>query len=73
MTIGPRKSAKIKLDQLIVLQSLCELYGAKKLRKYLLSMYLKLTTEYRLKTIDDLEWFWRGELEDTQQIPTRLM
>ena len=35
-------------------------------------MYLKLTTEYRLKTTDDLERFWRGELEDPPQIPTRL-
>ena len=69
---GPDPNGKAKLEQLLVLQSLHELYEAGRLRKCLLSMYLKLTEHHRLDVISKLEKYCDGELDTPPKIPRRL-
>ena len=69
---GPDPNGKAKLEQLLVLQSLHELYEAGRLRKCLLSMYLKLTEHHRLDVISKLEKYRDGELDAPPKIPRRL-
>ena len=65
---GPDQNGKAKLEQLLVLQSLHELYEAGRLRKCLLSMYLKLTEHHHISVISKLEKYRHGELDTPPKI-----
>ncbi len=69
---GPDKNGKTKLDQLEILQELHIEYEACRLKKCLLSMYLKLTLEHRKKLIEQLRMFRDGKIKDPPKIPRRL-
>ena len=69
---GPDRNGKAKLEQLEILQKLHLLYEEGKLRKCLLSMYLKLTEQERNKLISDIKKYRDGELDSPPKIPRRL-
>jgi hypothetical protein len=69
---GPDRNGKTKLEQLEMLQELHEEYESGRLQKCLLSMYLKLTVEYRIEVITLLKMYRDGKLKDPPKIPRRL-
>ncbi len=69
---GPDRNGKTKLEQLEMLQELHIEYEEGRLKKCLLSMYLKLTLEHRKKLIEQLKLYRDGKLRDPPKIPRRL-
>ena len=69
---GPDRNGKAKLEQLEMLQELHMAYEDCRLKKCLLSMYLKLTLHHREELIKKLKKYSDGKLDEPPKIPRRL-
>lgn len=69
---GPDRNGRTKLEQLEMLQELHVEYEAGRMKKCLLSMYLKLTLHHRKKIIEQLKMYRDGKLNEPPRIPRRL-